>query len=100
MSTRISSIFSTGGVSPRQTVSRTAGDTRTTGVKYDQLLLSKRPQGEEKRVRELVGQISCQVRMRHTTGELSSLREQVQNGTYQPDAAEVAARMLLVREEE
>ena len=41
-----------------------------------------------------------EVRTRPSRGELEELQAQIREGTYQPDAREIAARMLLIREEE
>lgn len=45
---------------------------------------------------ELRGRISQEVRTATSSAQIASLREQVQNGTYQADARETARRMLLV----
>ena len=66
---------------------------RTSGQHYDQV------QSEaEKRVRETAGQITRQIRTRPSRQELEALRQQVSSGTYQVDAKEIAARMLLMEE--
>ena len=52
----------------------------------------------EKRVRETAGQITRQIRTRPSRQELETLRQQVSSGTYQVDAKEIAARMLLMEE--
>ena len=99
MNTRISRSFSTAPIQARPAVhgSRTH---RPTAQQFDQVQLSKRPQGMEGQARELADRISRQVRLRHTTGELDAIHTQIQNGTYQPDASEIAARMLLIREDD
>ena len=51
---------------------------------YDQFQLSIQPSGEETRMKELVGRISQEIRIRE--------------GRYQPDPQEIAARMLLQKE--
>ncbi len=50
------------------------------------------------RLMELRGKIAQEVRTATSSGQVSALREQVQNGTYQPDAMEIARRMLLIPE--
>ena len=47
---------------------------------------------------ELRGRISQEVRTATSSGQIAALREQVQNGTYQVDAREIAKKMLLVGE--
>lgn len=65
---------------------------------FDQVEFSRHLSGMERRVRELTGQLSQQVLARPTSGEIAALREQVDQGTYRPDASEIAARMLLLQE--
>ena len=71
---------------------------RTSGQHYDQVQFSSHLSEAEKRVRETAGQITRQIRTRPSRQELETLRQQVSSGTYQVDAKEIAARMLL-REE-
>ena len=51
--------------------------------------------GEETRMKELVGRISQEIRIRPTCREIESLQAQIREGRYQPDPQEIAARMLL-----
>ena len=67
---------------------------------YDQVEFSTRLSGLEKRVQDLTARLSQEVRARPTSGELRALQAQVASGTYQPDARETAARMLLLCAEE
>ena len=46
----------------------------------------------------LRGKISQEVRTATSSGQVAALREQVQNGTYQVDAREIAKKMLLLEE--
>ena len=62
---------------------------------YDQFQLSIQPSGEETRMKELVGRISQEIRIRPTCREIESLQAQIREGRYQPDPQEIAARMLL-----
>ncbi len=71
---------------------------RTSGQHYDQVQFSSHLSEAEKRVRETAGQITRQIRTRPSRQELEALREQVSSGTYQVDAKEIAARMLLMEE--
>ena len=45
---------------------------------------------------ELRSRISQEVRTATSSGQVAALREQVQNGTYQVDAREIAKKMLLM----
>lgn len=88
------------GTAPQKNVSSGTQRLRKERLHYDQFELSGQPDGEEKTIRDLVGQISREVRTRPSHGELADLQNQIREGTYQPDAREIAARMLLIREEE
>ncbi|MBO4914600.1 MAG: flagellar biosynthesis anti-sigma factor FlgM [Oscillospiraceae bacterium] len=46
----------------------------------------------------LRGKLSQEVRTATSSGQVAALREQVQNGTYQVDAREIAKKMLLLEE--
>ena len=65
---------------------------------FDQFQLSAQPPGDERRVLETAARLSQDVRIRPTTGMLSALGDSIRSGTYQPDAREIAARMLLLGE--
>ena len=65
---------------------------------YDQFQLSIQPSGEETRMKEHVGRISQEIRIRPTCREIESLQAQIREGRYQPDPQEIAARMLLQKE--
>lgn len=71
---------------------------RTSGQHYDQVQFSSHLSEAEKRVWETAGQITRQIRTRPSRQELEALRQQVSSGTYQVDAKEIAARMLLMEE--
>ncbi len=45
--------------------------------------------------RELTGRLSQEVRTAASTEKIAALREQVRSGTYRPDPAEIARKMLL-----
>lgn len=65
---------------------------------YDQITLSTRPEQENGSFREMVADLSRQVRTVNTTGKIQELRRQVASGQYRPDARETAARILLMAE--
>lgn len=74
------------------------GTMRISGQHYDQIQFSSHLSEAEKRIKETTGQITRQIRTRPSQKELEALREQVASGTYQADAQEIAARMLLMEE--
>ena len=66
---------------------------------YDSVTLSTSPDDTSRFYKDLVGRLSQEVRTTTTTGDIKALRQQVANGTYQPDAASIAARMLFLGED-
>jgi len=48
---------------------------------------------------ELKSKITQEVRAAATPGRLSALSQQIQDGTYEPDAMSIARRMLLLTED-
>lgn len=71
---------------------------RTSGQHYDQVQFSSQLSETEKRIKETSGQLVQQIRTRPSRQELDALRQQIADGTYQADAREIAARMLLMEE--
>ena len=65
--------------------------------RFDQVALSQEPGGESRFRMDLVSRLSQEVRTTTTTGEIQALHSQVQSGQYRPDAAQIAARMLLIK---
>lgn len=51
---------------------------------YDQFQLSIQPSGEETRMKELVGRISQEIRIRPTCREIESLQAQIREGVTSP----------------
>ena len=70
------------------------------GSGQDRFQLSPRPTGQEAQVREAVSQIATKARIRPSLHELEALKQQIREGTYQPDAREIAARMLMTEYQE
>lgn len=68
--------------------------------RYDQVQFSSHLDETEKRIKETVGELSREIRTRPTHQELEELRQQVASGTYVADPREIAARMLLMREDD
>lgn len=65
---------------------------------FDQITLSA--PSDRNAFRQMVSDLSYQVRTHNTTGKIQQLRRQVSAGEYRPDAMETAARMLLMGEGE
>lgn len=86
-----------GGVSGHRGAPRASGSART-AQPFDLFQLSAQPTGDGRRVLETAARLSQDVRIRPTNGELAALRDSIQSGAYQPDAREIAARMLLLGE--
>lgn len=68
------------------------------GQRYDQVQFSSHLDETERRLKETVSCLSREVRTRVTTQDVERLQQQVASGQYQPNASEIASRMLLFRE--
>ena len=86
------------GTAPAHRGQCRAQDSARAAQPYDQFQLSAHPTGDGRRVLETAARLSQAVRARPTAHELTALRDSVQSGAYQPDAREIAARMLLLGE--
>ncbi len=76
-------------------------DTHTQNIsaesgKFDSITLSAESSSNFHKT--LVGRITQEVRTATTTGDIRALRREVAAGTYQPDPAAIAARMLFIGE--
>ena len=94
----LDALVSSTGVSSRP--SSPAAENRPVMQNFDQVEISSRPTGEEKKILDLASRLSREIRTRPTRKELEALGEQVQKGSYQPDPDGIAAAMLLVDEED
>ena len=84
-----------GGIPPRKSAPQAASFRAAQAQTFDQLQLSAQT-GDERRALETAARLSQDVRSRPTAGELSALSASIREGSYQPDAREIAARMLLL----
>lgn len=68
------------------------------GASFDQITLNNRENmdGDSRMVQETASKISHEVRTHNTTSKIAQLKAEVESGTYQMDARETAARMLLM----
>ena len=85
-----------GGLPPRKSAPQAASFRAAQAQTFDQFHLSAQPTGDERRALETAARLSQDVRSRPTAGELSALSASIREGAYQPDAREIAARMLLL----
>lgn len=69
--------------------------TEETSKFYDQITLSSEKKGDNM-LQEVSAGLSHEVRTHNTTGKIAELRDAVEAGTYQMDARDTAARMLLM----
>ena len=92
--------FPISGTAPYHTHTPAAGAKKIERQNYDQFQCSPRPEGEEARIQETVSRLSRQARTRPSHSQLQQLQQQIKDGTYQPDAREIAARMLLMDQED
>lgn len=93
-------VFLRKGTAVSRSSASAADHTRCSRQNYDQFEFLEQPEGQEKRFRELVAQIAGEIRLHPTRGQLSQLKSQIEDGTYQPDPQEIAARMLLTVKED
>ena len=66
--------------------------------RFDSVMISESGGFNEKAALDLKSRLSYEVRTATSTDMVSALREQIQNGTYQPDPREIARKMLLMGE--
>lgn len=84
------------GVSTHATAATVGmGDHTVRQKNFDQFQCQTPMSSSEIQMRQTVGRISQQIQIRPTRHEIETLQRQVQDGTYQPDAREIAARMLM-----
>ena len=76
-----------------------AAHAKVSDKRYDQVQFSSHLDEMEKRIKETEGHISQEIRVRPTRQELAELSRQVSTGEYQCNPKEIAARMLLMRED-
>lgn len=93
-------ISSNGTVLSKSTATGSSEYIKHNRQNYDQFELSEPPQGQERQCREIVAQISSEIRSHPTRGQLAQLKSQIEEGTYHPDPYEIAARMLLIKRED
>ena len=89
-----------GGIVRFSDSARPAGHETAGGRVQDSVSFSMPPQGEQAKVQELTARLSAQLRVRPSKAELEDTRKQVLSGAYQPDARDIAARMLLIMDGE
>lgn len=95
-------ILGNSGMNPMNTVPKVKNNQdvaqTSKGASFDQITFNTRENMDENsRIqKEMVAKISHEVRTHNTTGKIAQLREEVQSGTYQVDAREIAARMFLI----
>lgn len=94
----LDALVSSTGVSSRPN-SRTM-ENRPVSQHFDQIEISNRPTGDEKKILDLTSQISQEIRIRPTQNELKTLEKQVQDGSYEPNPDDIAAALLLVNKED
>lgn len=85
-----------GGLAPSNYTDRTARQQKN----FDQFELTTQIDDQEAMVQTSVSRIIRQVRTRPTRTDLAELKKQIADGAYQPDAKEIAARMLMTQYQE
>lgn len=62
---------------------------------YDKVCISRESSGTDLFQRELTSRLVREVRTAHTSSDIQRIKNEVQIGSYKPDANEIAAKMLL-----
>lgn len=62
---------------------------------FDQVTIKRDSSATDRFRREWVSRLVNEVRTSHTANDIQQIKSQVQSGTYQPDAKEIATKMLL-----
>lgn len=89
-----------GAVQPRSSRGTSASARQENAVRrFDSVTIGGIRPGNSTFAMALKSRLTQEVRSGTTPGRLSALRQQVQDGTYQPDPAAIARRMLLIAEE-
>lgn len=96
--------FSRNGIAPvggpvrtgRAVPAKKAKEAAPAGGKYDQVTISAHE--NDPFMMEMKSRIAQDVRTATTTGEISTLHDQVQAGEYKIDAGNIARKMLLLGE--
>ncbi len=76
-----------------------AGRQENAARRFDSVSIGGVRSGSGNFVMALRSKLNQEVRAAATPGRLSALRQQVQDGTYQPDPRAIARTMLLIAEE-
>ena len=67
--------------------------------RFDSVMISEERSGRSSFEQELKSRLSREVRVASSSGSAAaSLRDEIQSGTYQPDPAAIARKMLLLGE--
>jgi negative regulator of flagellin synthesis FlgM len=83
----------------RPTKAAYTAKTNLSNTNYDSADFSTYTGGSNAAHMNLVSRLSQEVRTATTTADIRELRQQVASGTYQPDPAAIAKRMLFATEE-
>jgi anti-sigma28 factor (negative regulator of flagellin synthesis) len=93
---RSGGLFPTAGLTRYQApASQTIPRNARRDSQFDQVNISREPGGTEQFQREVVSRLVREVRTTHSAFDIQKIKDQVQSGSFKPDAAEVAAKLLL-----
>lgn len=62
---------------------------------FDQVNITRESSSADRFRREWISRLVKEVRTSHTASDIQRIRSEVQSGDYQPDAKEIAAKILL-----
>lgn len=83
---------------PNQFKASTRGNAASPQVSelhFDQVNISRESSTAVQFRQECLSRLVREVRTAHTASDISRIKAEVQNGSYQPDAVEIAAKLLL-----
>lgn len=85
-------------ITPAPYAARTGAVCRRRGpeARFDSVSITPREEGPGSFEQELKARLAQQVRSATTSGMITSLRERVQAGQYQPDPSAIASRIILM----
>ena len=83
-------------VSPYKTPSRDSITyAQSSDTHFDQVSISRDASVSDQFRKEWVSRLVKEVRTTHTANDISRIKSEVQSGSYQPDAKEIASKILL-----
>lgn len=71
------------------------GPSQAPDMYFDQVNISRQTSTSDQFRKEVVSRLVREVRTSHTANDIQRIKAEVHGGTYQPDATEIASKLLL-----